>query len=52
METVLMAWSGGKDSAMALASILASPEYRVSALLTTVTGTYDRISMHGSGGAC
>ena len=42
-----MAWSGGKDSAMALARIRAGSEYRVSALLTTVTTTYDRISMHG-----
>jgi uncharacterized protein (TIGR00290 family) len=47
LESVLMAWSGGKDSAMALASILAGSEYRVAALLTTVTTTYDRISMHG-----
>ena len=47
MEIVLMAWSGGKDSAMALARILENPEYRVAVLLTTVTEGYDRISMHG-----
>ena len=47
MELVLMAWSGGKDSAMALANTLASPDYQVVALLTTVTQGYDRISMHG-----
>ncbi|MCX5841385.1 MAG: diphthine--ammonia ligase [Deltaproteobacteria bacterium] len=47
MERVLMSWSGGKDSAMALAEILKSGRYTVAALLTTVTKDYDRISMHG-----
>jgi len=32
---------------MALHALRASPEYRVAALLTTVTEEYDRISMHG-----
>lgn len=44
---VLVAWSGGKDSALALREILSDGCYRVTALLTTVTGEYDRISMHG-----
>lgn len=44
---VLFSWSGGKDSAMALHSLLGSPEYEVVALLTTVTQGYERISMHG-----
>jgi len=44
---VLVAWSGGKDSALALREILGDPRYRVAALLTTVTAEYDRISMHG-----
>jgi uncharacterized protein (TIGR00290 family) len=47
MEKVLFSWSGGKDSAMALQAILADRRYQVAALLTTVTGDYDRISMHG-----
>lgn len=47
MEKVLFSWSGGKDSAMALHQILASRNYEVAALLTTVTEDYDRISMHG-----
>lgn len=47
MERVLMSWSGGKDSALALHEILASGRYEVAALLTTVTKDYDRISMHG-----
>ena len=44
---MLVAWSGGKDSALALREILADARYRVAALLTTVTAQYDRISMHG-----
>ena len=46
-EPVLMCWSGGKDSAMALAEALRDPSLQVAALLTTVTEGYDRISMHG-----
>ena len=46
-EPVLVAWSGGKDSALALQEVLGAGRYRVAALLTTVTGEYDRISMHG-----
>lgn len=46
-EKVLMAWSGGKDSAMALQSILSDDSLRVVALLTTITDGYDRITMHG-----
>ena len=42
-----MAWSGGKDSALALRETLHDGRYRVAGLLTTVTGEYDRISMHG-----
>lgn len=43
----IMAWSGGKDSALALERVLSDPEYRVEGLLTTLHGTYRRISMHG-----
>ncbi len=46
-EKIILCWSGGKDSAMALYEILNSPAYTVVALLTTLTDTYDRISMHG-----
>jgi uncharacterized protein (TIGR00290 family) len=46
-EPVLMAWSGGKDSALALAEVLRGGRYDVAALLTTVTEGYDRVSMHG-----
>jgi len=47
MENVLVSWSGGKDSAIALYEILKNQNYEISALLTTVTEGYDRISMHG-----
>ena len=46
-EDILFCWSGGKDSAMALHALRAAHGYRVTALLTTVTEEYDRISMHG-----
>lgn len=44
---VVVAWSGGKDSALALAALQADPNYRVVALLTTVTTNFDRVSIHG-----
>jgi uncharacterized protein (TIGR00290 family) len=44
---IVLAWSGGKDSTLALAALRGDPHYRVVALLTTVTREYDRISIHG-----
>jgi uncharacterized protein (TIGR00290 family) len=46
-EPILFCWSGGKDSAMALHTLLQQKHFEVVALLTTVTETYDRIAMHG-----
>lgn len=46
-EKVLLTWSGGKDSVLALHEIQNSNEYKVEALLTTLTEDYDRISLHG-----
>lgn len=46
-EKVLVTWSGGKDGAMALYELKKAGNYEVSALLTTVTSDYGRISMHG-----
>jgi uncharacterized protein (TIGR00290 family) len=43
---VALAWSGGKDSALALRSLRADGT-EVTALLTTVTEGYERVSMHG-----
>jgi len=47
MQTVLLSWSGGKDSALALQALSADPEFRVVGLVTAVTRQYDRISIHG-----
>jgi uncharacterized protein (TIGR00290 family) len=46
-EKVVVAWSGGKDSALALCEVLKTNRYEVLELLTTVTQDYDRISIHG-----
>jgi uncharacterized protein (TIGR00290 family) len=46
-EDVLFCWSGGKDSAMALHALREERGCRITALLTTITDEYDRISMHG-----
>ena len=48
---VLMSWSGGKDSCIALYDAQRTQKYRVAALLTTVTCDYDRISCMACG-AC
>ncbi|MGB2671229.1 MAG: diphthine--ammonia ligase [Candidatus Acidiferrum sp.] len=46
-EPILFCWSGGKDSAMALHTLLQRNDIQIVALLTTVTEGYERISMHG-----
>jgi uncharacterized protein (TIGR00290 family) len=46
-EKVVVAWSGGKDSALALYEVLNSGSYEVLELLTTVAKDQDRISIHG-----
>jgi len=46
-EKVIVAWSGGKDSALALYETLKSGRYEVLELLTTVTKDYNGISIHG-----
>jgi uncharacterized protein (TIGR00290 family) len=46
-ENLLFAWSGGKDSALALYELSQDKNIQIAALLTTVTEGYDRISMHG-----
>lgn len=44
---MVLSWSGGKDSALALARLRADPGVEVVGLLTTVTAGYDRVSVHG-----
>ena len=46
-QPVLLAWSGGKDSALALAALRADASVTVVGLVTAVTPAYDRISIHG-----
>lgn len=46
-EKIVLAWSGGKDSALALYMLVQKGEYAIAALLSTVTEGYDRVSMHG-----
>jgi uncharacterized protein (TIGR00290 family) len=47
VEPVVLSWSGGKDSSLALAALRDDPSIEVVALMTTVTPAYDRISIHG-----
>jgi uncharacterized protein (TIGR00290 family) len=44
---VLLSWSGGKDSAMALAALAERDDTEVVGLLTTVASAYGRVSHHG-----
>ncbi len=46
-EPIVMCFSGGKDSALALRTLQQQGAYEVVSLLTTVTDEYDRVSMHG-----
>jgi uncharacterized protein (TIGR00290 family) len=44
---VIMAWSGGKDSAYALYQLMKSEQYEPRFLLSTINGNNHRLSMHG-----
>lgn len=44
---LILSWSGGKDSALALHALRRDPRYRLAGLLTSVNEDYGRISMHG-----
>jgi uncharacterized protein (TIGR00290 family) len=44
---ILLAWSGGKDSTLALERLLGNPHWHVAGLVTTVTAEYERIAIHG-----
>jgi len=46
-KPLVVSWSGGKDSTLALHEILNNRNYEVHSLITTVTEGYDRISIHG-----
>ena len=44
---VVMSWSGGKDSAIALHELMQSGDYEVVGLMTSVSEEFRRISHHG-----
>jgi uncharacterized protein (TIGR00290 family) len=44
---VVFSWSTGKDSAFGLWTLLRDPAFEVRALLTTITDSYDRVSISG-----
>ena len=44
---ILLSWSGGKDSTLALHALRSSPDFEPAGLLTTINEDYDRISVHG-----
>ncbi len=44
---LVMSWSGGKDSALALHELRHGGQFEIVALLTTVVAEYKRISHHG-----
>ncbi len=46
-EKVVLSWSGGKDSALALHVLRQDPRVEVVGLLTTISKDYRRISHHG-----
>jgi len=46
-KPILLSWSGGKDSALALHSLRASEDFEPAGLLTTVTEEDRRIGVHG-----
>ena len=46
-EKVLLSWSGGKDSVLALRELRKNDNFEIVALITTITKDYDRVSMHG-----
>jgi uncharacterized protein (TIGR00290 family) len=43
----VVSWSSGKDSAFALGRLGQDPEVELAGVLTTVTETFGRVSMHG-----
>lgn len=46
-ENIIVSWSGGKDSCMALHEVLTTGQYKVEALFTTIWSDNDQVSMHG-----
>lgn len=47
MIPIILSWSGGKDSALALDTLRGDARYQLTGLLSTVNQDYGRISIHG-----
>ena len=47
MTPIILSWSGGKDSALALDALRGDARYQLTGLLSTVNRDYGRISIHG-----
>ena len=47
MDSAIVSWSGGKDSALALYYLLLEKKNKIKKLITTISTDYERISMHG-----
>jgi uncharacterized protein (TIGR00290 family) len=47
LPRALVSWSSGKDSAWALHAVRLARRFELAGLLTTVTSTYGRVSIHG-----
>jgi uncharacterized protein (TIGR00290 family) len=46
-EKIVICWSGGKDSTMAIHELRGAGRYDIVAAITTVSEAYDRICIHG-----
>lgn len=46
MEKVIVSWSGGKDSVLALYKLINNPETQVVGLITTIAEDSNQVSMH------
>ncbi|MBP7088349.1 MAG: diphthine--ammonia ligase [Candidatus Omnitrophica bacterium] len=46
-KNIVLSWSGGKDSALALYKLQKKGKYKIVKLLTTITKGYLRVSIHG-----
>ncbi len=48
MQDIALNWSSGKDAAMAFYHLRQQRSYRVKTLLTSLSETFNRVSMHGT----
>lgn len=46
-DSIVLSWSGGKDSSLALVALRSDARYNVVGLMTSITRAYDRVSIHG-----